>query len=98
MEEKWKGEVDIREYWVIKWNFVGNFFYLIKSLFAQKIDRLKVLKGAFRIHSCCFWQQRFSPTIHLAHFNLPAFHTQQHYFLYTHFNIVFLKKIIYLLL
>ena len=77
--------------------FCRQFFYLSKSLFARKIDRLQVLKDAFRIHSG-FWQQHSSPTIHQTHFNLPAFHTQQHYFLYTRFNIVYLKKIIYLLL
>ena len=78
--------------------FCRHFFYLIKSLFAQKIDRLQILNGAFRIHGCCFGQQRSSPTIPPTHFNLLAFHTQQHYFLYTRFNIVYLKKIIYLLL
>ena len=72
------------EYW-------RQLLYLSKSLFAQKIDRLQIFKGVFRIHSCCFWQQRSSPTVHQTHFNLPAFHTQLHY-LYSRFNIVYLKK------
>ena len=84
------------EYWVIKWNFVDNFFYLSESLFALQKVRLQILKGAFRIHSCCFGQQRSSATVHQTHLNLPAFHSQQHYFLYTRFNIAYLK-IIYLL-
>ena len=71
------------EYWIIKWNFIGKFFYLSQGLFASKRDRLQLSKGTFRIHSRCFWQQRSSPTIHQTHFNLPAFHSQQHYFLYT---------------
>ena len=73
------------------------FFYSSKSLFSPVRVRLQILKAAFRIHNCCFWQQHSSPTIHQNQFNLPAFHSQQHYFLYTRFNIAYLKTI-YLLL
>ena len=77
--------------------FCRQFFYLIKGLFTQEFVRLQVLKTAFRIHRCCFRPQSSSPTIHPTHFNLPAFQSQQHYFLFTRFNIEYLK-IIYLLL
>ena len=77
--------------------FYRQIFYLSKGLFASKGDRLQLSNSVFRIHSCCFWQQRSSPIIHQTHFNLLAFYSQQHDFLYTRFNIAYLT-IIYLLL
>ena len=77
--------------------FCRQIFYLSKGLFAPGRVRLQILKAAFRIHSCSFGQQRSSPTIHKTHFNLLAFHSQQHYFLFTRFSIAY-SKIIYLLL
>ena len=72
--------------------FCRQIFYLSKGLFAPERVRLQILRTAF-----CFWQQRSSPTINQTHFNLLVFHSQQHIFLYTRFNIAYLT-IIYLLL
>ena len=48
--------------------FCWEIFYLSKGLFAPESVRLQILKAAFRIHSCYFWQQRSRPTSTYQHF------------------------------